>query len=345
MKINGIWIGWGLGDIGPIVAKAKAKLRAKFSYAKSLDNSELFDAALQFALITYQTRKNMDGYAPPLRTDGVLDYSTQVALGLVVVSAPDKPMLFTAQGTGVDMFTGYPADVARAVLDVYQWQPLGSWPATAFPMEQSYKQGIEELRVQVRNWCPRNGSRKCAFIGYSQGAIVTSLFFKHEVQPIGSEFHYLLEQNRIITSVTFGNPCRQGGVANGNDFAGWPKDDSGGIGDDCMINTPAWWYDFAHTANSPWGRDVYTATPYGTVGADMRAIWPIVKNVDVTKLFIRLGTMLSNPAAELYAAVMAILYAGMFFIGNPPTGPHINYDAQPAIDVLRLAAKSTKGAA
>jgi hypothetical protein len=42
---------------------------------------------------------------------------------------------------------------------------------------------------------------------------------------------------------------------------------------------------------------------------------------------------------------MAILYAGMFFIGNPPTGPHINYDAQPAIDVLRLAAKSTKGAA
>lgn len=342
---GGNYIGLGLGDTSPVVAQVKAKLRTKFSYGKALDTTEYFGADLQFAVITYQTRKNMDGYSPPLRTDGVVDYRTKVALGLLSVASPEKPMLFTAQGTGVDMFTGYPADAARAVLDLYQWQPLGNWPATAFPMEPSYKQGIEELRTQVRNWCPRNNSRKCAFIGYSQGAIVTSLFFKHEVQPVGSEFHYLLEQSRIISSVTFGNPYRQAGVANGNDYAGWPKDDSGGIGDDCMINTPTWWYDFAHTANGPWGRDVYTATPYGAVGADMRAIWPIVKNVDVTKLFIRLGAMLSNPAAEIYAAAIAILYAGMFFIGNPPTAAHINYDVQPAIDVLRSAAKSLKGAA
>lgn len=342
----GHWIGWGLGDTGPIVAAAKAKLRAKFSYAKNLDTTETFDVALQFALGTYQLRKNMDGHSPALRTDGVLDYATQLALSLIVVTAPEKPMLFTAQGTGVDMFTGYPADTARAILDVYQWQPLGNWPATPFPMQDSYNQGINELCVQVRNWCPRTNSRKLALAGYSQGAIVVALFFKHYVQPIGAEFHYLLEQNRILGAVTWGNPCRERSVANGNDYAGWPIDDSGGIGDDLMANTPAWWMDFAHTANSPWGRDIYTATPFNQTGADMRSIWPIVKNVDFAALFARLAAVLTNPTAELYAAVQAILYAGMFFIGNPPTAAHVNYDPAPAIQYLRsVASKPTAKAA
>lgn len=340
---QGQLIGWGIGDAGPIVAAAKAKLRAKFSYAKNLDDTETFDGALQFVLVTYQTRKNMDGHTPPLRTDGVLDYATQLALGLVTVSAPEKPILFTAQGTGVDMFTGYPADTARAVLDLYQWQPLGNWPATPFPMQDSYNAGINELVVQVRNWCPRSGSRKCAFAGYSQGAIVVALFYKHYVQPVGAEFHYMLEQNRILGAVTHGNPCRERGVANGNTYAGWPVDDSGGIGDDLMVNTPAWWMDFAHTANSPWGRDIYTATPFNDTGTDMRAIWPIVKNVDFMLLFTRLAAVLTNPTAGLYAAVQAILYAGMFFLTG--TGPHVDYDIAPAISYLRSIASSSRKAA
>ena len=73
----------------------------------------------------------------------------------------------------------------------------------------------------------------------------------------------------------------------------------------------------------------------------MRAIWPIVKNVDFAKLFARLGAVLTNPTVELYAAAQAVLYAGMFFISNPPTLAHINYDPQPAIDYLRSAATTT----
>lgn len=343
---SGAWVGWGLGDVGPTVVAAKAKLRAKFSYADNLDNTDTFDSALQFVLSTYQTRKNMDGYTPPLRTDGILDYATQLALGLVTVSAPEKPVLFTAQGTGVDMWTGYPADTARAMLDLYQWQPLGNWPAAAFPMQDSYEQGITELCVQVRNWCPRGGARKCAFDGYSQGAILVALFFKRHVQPEDAEFHYLLTENRVLGAVTHGNPCRERGVAHGNTYAGWPTDDSGGIGDDLMVDTPAWWLDFAHTANSPWGRDIYTATAFDLTGADMRSIWPIVKNVDFALLFARLGAVLTNPTAELYAAAQAVLYAGMFFLfANPPTLPHINYDIQPAIDYLRSVATTTRAAA
>lgn len=334
MKVDGKWIGWGIGDAGPIVAQAKAKLRAKFSYAKNLDNSETFDAALQFVLSTYQARKNMDGYQPVLRTDGVLDYASQLALGLVTVTAPEKPMLFTLHGTGVSMWDGYPADTARAMLDLYQWQPC-FYPAVAFPMQDSYMQGLNELCVQVRNWCPRNGTRKLALAGYSQGAIVTALFFKRYVQPSGAEFHYLLEQDRILGAVTWGNPCRERGVARGNDYAGWPTDDSGGIGDELMHDTPLWWLDFAHTANSSWGRDIYTATPFNKTGTDMRAIWPIVKNVDFALLFARLAAVLTNPTAELYAAVQALLYAGMFFIAATPTLPHINYSIDPAVKYLR----------
>ena len=342
---DGKFIGLGLGDTSPVVPLVKAELRKRFSYGKLLDSTDYFGADLQFAVITYQTRKNMDGYTPPLRTDGVVDYRTKVALGIVTVAPVEKPMLFTLHGTGVSMWDGYPADTARAMLDLYQWQPC-FYPAVAFPMQDSYMQGLNELCVQVRNWCPRNSTRKLALAGYSQGAIVTALFFKRHVQPAGAEFHYLLEQNRIIGAATWGNPCRERGVANGNDYAGWPTDDSGGIGDDLLVDTPDWWLDFAHTANSPWGRDIYTATPFNQTGADMRSIWPIVKNVDFALLFARLAAVFTNPTAELYAAVQAILWAGMFFIGNPPTAPHINYDPAPAIGYLRsVASKPTVRAA
>ena len=66
------WIGWQGGMTGPTVQAAKRKLRAKFGYAKDLDDTEYFDEILKAVLITYQTRKNVDGYQPPLRTDGVV---------------------------------------------------------------------------------------------------------------------------------------------------------------------------------------------------------------------------------------------------------------------------------
>lgn len=327
------WIGWTVGMSGPTVKVAKEKLKAHFEYGHALDDTEFFGTDLQFALTVYQTRKNMDGYVPALRTDGVLDAATQKALGMLVHTSPTMPMLFTVQGTGVDMFTGYPADTARALAGKFQWQPIGNYPAAPFPMEPSIEDGIAELVVQVRNWCPRNSTRKCVLAGYSQGAIVTSWFFKRYVQPDDGDFHYLLEQDRLIAAVTWGNPVRELGKANGNKAAGWPIPDGQGIVDDRLENTPDWWYDFAHGANSPWGRDLYTDDPNDAGGSDATAVWHIVLNLDPSQLIGKIVEMLANPIAGIAAAFEALLYAGMFFLTG--TGPHVDYDIAPAVKYLQ----------
>jgi hypothetical protein len=97
------WIGWQVGMSSPTVQAAKRKLRGKFSYAKQLDDTEYFGTDLQAVLSTYQSRKNPDLVAagkPPLRIDGVLDYATQDALGMIS-HAPPAPR-YPIQGVGGD---------------------------------------------------------------------------------------------------------------------------------------------------------------------------------------------------------------------------------------------------
>ncbi|WP_132855842.1 cutinase family protein, partial [Mycobacteroides abscessus] len=163
-----------------------------------------------------------------------------------------KPWLFTVAGTGAGWDAGYPADLARAVLDLFRWQGIG-YPAAAFPMGQSVDAGIAELLRQMKLRLDRFPAAKFVLVGYSQGAIVTS----------------------IIGAVTYGNPCREVGVANGNRAAGWPVPAGRGIGDDRLVGTPAWWYDYAHGANSVWGRDIYTDTPDDKTGEMMTAVYRV----------------------------------------------------------------------
>jgi hypothetical protein len=333
------WTGWHIGMTGPTVKVAKEKLKAHFSYAKALDDTEFFSEQLQFALLTYQTRKNMDGHQPPLRTDGVLDYNTQDALGMIVHESPELPVLFTVQGTGVDMWTGYPADTARALAGIYQWQPTGNYPASAFPMQPSIDQGRDELKLQLRNWL--TGGRKGALAGYSQGAIVTSLVWKYDIANPAGELHDLLPN--IIGAVTWGNPVRELGKANGNKAASWPIPEGMGIVDDRIVGTPEWWLDFAHGANSQWGRDLYTDNPNDAGGLDMTAVWHIVQNLDIGELIGRLGELLTHPVEAIPAALEALLYAGMFFLCG--TGPHVDYDIDPAISHLRSIATTPRKAA
>lgn len=334
---DGKWIGWGLKESSPTIRVAKQKLKAKFSYAKTLDDTEYFGEDLLFALKTYQARKDMDGYLPVLRVDGVLDYATQIALGVVVKAPAEKPMLFTVAGTYADWMFGYPADIARRVLDLYQWQPIG-YPAAAFPMQDSINKGVEELRKQIRIFLPRGSARQGAFCGYSQGGVVVSSVLKHDIMDPAGEFHYLWEQKRITKGVTLGNPDRELGKANGNKAAGWPVPEGRGITFDRLENTPDWWYDYAHGANSPWGRDIYTDVPVGDTGDNMSSVWPIVASVDFSVLFKRIFEMFADPTPQFMSAVWAVVYAGAFFTANPPTLPHVNYQIEPAVQYLRRVA-------
>lgn len=327
------WIGWQPGMTGPPIRAAKQTLKRKFAYAKHLDDTEFFDWALQAVLLEYQRKKNSTAYWPKLRTDGVLDFATQVALGMLGAPKPAvKGTLFTVAGTGADMWTGYPAEVGRAVQDTWFFQPV-AYPAQPFPMGTSVQAGRNELKRLIRE---RPG--KIALAGYSQGAIVTSLTYKHDILNPRGELHDRLAD--VVASVTWGNPCREQGVANGNKAAGIPIPDGRGIGDDRLTNTPQWWWDFAHGANSTPGRDIYTDTPDDDTGENMEAIFRLVQNVSgfigTNSLLEQIGEMLTDPMVEIPAALRAIYFGGAFVTTRPfATFPHCCYTIQPAVDYLK----------
>ena len=254
-----------------------------------------------------------------------------------MVPPPQKRLgtLFTVHGTGQadPLGPGYPADVARAVADVWNWQPIGNYPAQAFPMGASVNQGRNELKVQIRNH-----PGKIALSGYSQGAIVTSMVWKHDILDSKGELHDRL--NDVVAAVNWGNPCRELHVANGNKTSGVPIPDGRGIADDRLVNTPDWWYDYAHGGNSSFGKDIYTDTPDDDAGDDMTAIFKIVQNVSgfigPGSLLVQLTGMLTNPIVEIPAVFKAIYFGGAFVTTQPfATAPHCNYNLQPAIDYLR----------
>lgn len=327
------WIGWQAGMSGLPVQNAKKTLKHKFSYARTLDESEFFDWELQRVLAQYQGLKNGSGHTPALRTDGVLDFATQVALGSL---KPPKPRLagtlFTVSGTGADMWTGYPADVGRAVQDKWFFQPV-AYPAKPFPMATSVEAGRVELKRLIRE---RPG--KIALAGYSQGAMVTTLTYLRDILNPAGELHDRLPD--VAASVTWGNPCREKGVAHGNKLAGIPIPKGRGIADERLEGTPDWWLDFAHGGNSSQGRDIYTDTPDDDAGENMTAIYRVVQNVSgfigPNSLLEQFGEMLTNPVVEIPAVFRAIYFGGQFVSTRPfATFPHCNYDVFPAIQFLR----------
>lgn len=327
------WIGWQPGMSGLPIQRAKQELFRRFSYGKNLDESDFFDWELQRVLSQYQRAKNGTGYRPPLRTDGILDWATQVALGLV---APPKPQLvgtlFTVAGTGADMWAGYPAEVGRAVDSRWFFQPV-FYPARAFPMKASVQAGRAELKRLIRE---RPG--KIALAGYSQGAIVTSLTWMLDIANPKGELHDRLDD--VVASVTWGNPCREQGVANGNKRAGIPIPEGRGIADVRLTDTPDWWLDFAHGGNSPQGRDIYTDVPDDDSGEHMTAIFRLVQDVSgffgYNGLLEQLMEASANPMVEIPAMLRAIYFGGAFVTTRPfATYPHCNYDIGPAISFLR----------
>jgi len=322
---------------GVPVRDAKRKLKQKFSYAKQLDDSEYFGDDLKVALTQFQVKKNAANKLA-LRTDGVLDWSTQVALGVINPNPPGprpkRGVILTLHGTGVSMWDGYPADTARRLEDLLYWQPC-FYPATPFPMKQSYDVGINELV----NQCRIHAGKPKILAGYSQGAIVTSRVLTQEVFNPAGRLHDL--KHEFVAGVTWGNPDRELGVAHGNRFAGWPVPQGRGITQDRLANTPSWWLDFAHGANSPWKRDLYTDVPDDDAGEIMQAMWKIIENVNimgVNGLLEQFVEMFERPLVEIVALFRSVLYAGMFFFSG--TGPHISYNIEPAVQYLRGVAKN-----
>lgn len=321
---DGKWIGLGLGDTSPEVASFKAFLLKKFQWVRdwpvSLGSSDTFDATLADVVIELQRRYQ-------LPASGVLNYELKVKCGFVKPAPPAKPWLFTVHGTGQPdpLGPGLPADTARAVLDLYQWQPIGNYPATAFPMWPSILQGVSELIAQI------NGKAgKFALAGYSQGAVVVGQVLKHHIMdPKGSLHHRLPDLTKVVF---WGNPMRQPGI---QAFDEWihpiAPPDTGGILEDRLegLDTATFQVrDYAHE------QDMYASCPFDDMGEDERAIAKIIMWNNVLggsdSILAQIIELVQRPIPETIAMFRAIVDAGGFF-----TSTAHGYNIGPAIEFLR----------
>lgn len=331
---DGKWQGYGPGDSGAPVLAAAKKLHGKFSYGADVPLVDTVGVAFTAALVEFQLRTNIqrarEGVAA-LRVDGVLDYATQVALGITAPPVRVKPLLLTVHGTGQadPLGPGLPADVARAVLDRWDWWPVGNYPAAAFPMWPSIQAGVEELKALLRRAFAADPGRRIGLAGYSQGAIVVCQVFKHEFQNPQGEFHSKLAN--VVAGVTWGNPMRERGVQAWDGWKVVAPVDTCGILDDLMVDTPSFWREFAHK------KDMYAACELDQNGDNKRAVCKIVMGHDVFKgannIIEQICEVLAKPVEFVIPLFRSLVDAGMFFAAGLDS-PH-GYVPDVAIEYLR----------
>lgn len=335
------WVGWQVGMSSPVVATAKKVLKIKFRYAQGLDDGPQFTPLLAAVLTEYQTRKG------GLRTDGILDYATQKALGMLAPAPPPRPVatLYTVNGTGVpDPFgPGFPADLGRmlerSAPGLFYWQPIG-YPAAVYPMRPSVHAGVDELVTQI----DRHPGR-IALCGYSQGALVTNTVWRDEILAPGGRLHH--RKDEVIALITYGDPMRCPGIARGNAYARQPVpkklngQTTGGIaGPDCLTaeQTPDFFLSFANNG------DLYATAPVGDnpwetqteVGHNQTLIYEAVMEFD-GRDFLGLAKELTQvatvPMVNLVPLIQAI-WNGLTFFGQGTRAPHWTYDIAPALRYL-----------
>lgn len=331
MKVGGQYIGLGFGDSSNEIRAIKDFMRRKFSYARSLADTTLYDEQMVTAVVEMQTRYNKSGQlASGKYTLGVINAETKYVMGYLKRPTVDnRGVLLTVSGTSVPWWVGPDADTARAVEDKYLWRPVG-YPAQPFPMAPSIAAGRAEGNRIVNEERGRIEAHGLSLGGYSQGAVVIAEMWEYDIKPATGPLHWVLPYMR--KAVTWGNPMREQGKAYPDPGGALADIDSHGVTGNLMVDTPDWWRNYAHHG------DLYTECS-GQSGEMKTAIWQVIRG---TKVFAGPDSILAqvleitqSPVVETIAMFKAMIDAGMFFASG--TGPHVNYSPQPAIDYLRAA--------
>ncbi|WP_242638711.1 hypothetical protein [Mycolicibacterium sp. S2-37] len=217
-----------------------------------------------------------------------------------------KPTLLTIHGTGqADPFgIGYPADIARRLLEWYHWQPVGNWPAKAVPMNDSADAGERECTLLMTD--PNIVPGPVAMCDYSQGSIIGG--------RVRNRMRAGKLRGQLLAAASFGNPMRPRGSYAGNV-------DPGGEGIDPTKESAAEPYCINLAAKG----DLYTTCPGGRSGEMERAIFNAVfsRFVGTDTLVEQFGELAADPWREIPAALQAIWRGGMFVARG--TGPHVRY--------------------
>lgn len=260
---------------------------------------------------------------------------------------PGKHTLYNLCGTGGRWDADFTADICRVVQDQsprYYWQGV-SYPAQLAAMGPSVKQGVDEL-VRLISDIPGT----FAFIGYSLGAVVSCKVWRDEILNPAGRLHDRLDD--IFAHVTFGNPMRCPGWANGNGLANLPPivDEfgyqTGGIAgpDDLTPWQTMWWHaDFAKNG------DLYACCPTGPdpwsneapPGEMETAIYKMMmyELTGQESILQQVGEILTDPFNELVPLILAIV-DGIQFLSD--MGTHAYGECfWPAVDFLKARGAQT----
>ena len=189
---TGAWIGYGLGDVLPLVSKIQRRLIFAYpKYSRAIEHgvteSGVFDDATQRALIDLTNHMN-NTQNRGLRTDGVANWRVLVAIGAVTPAPTAPTKRFIQQGVGFD--------------------------TSAFLMgnaTHSYNDAIAEGSAELLRLALTDPRPKVV-IGYSMGDDVAN----HAMLRWPAE-----RRNEIKMVVGFGGPSRPAGVTLlGNDPGG-----------------------------------------------------------------------------------------------------------------------------
>lgn len=259
---------------------------------------------------------------------------------------------------------GYPADIGRAVSGgewAQVWQALtgekahwvwqgAEYPSATFPMRPSVLIGWEEVVNLLLN---KHKSGRFALDGYSQGALVSCLAWKHDVLDPNGRLHHRL--NDCVGIFTQGNPMRAPGIAYGNTLL-WNKpvpgkDDghtTGGIAGPANLRPEECLFPKGHPlAGSPavfdfaLPGDLYAAAPCGDdpwehptkVGSYETLIYESVLDFNGGDLFAWAKTIFKTIGGAWWYAwpMIQAIWNGIEFAKAGPNAPHWQYDIWPAV--------------
>jgi hypothetical protein len=344
MRINGVWVGWGLGDWShnpdgsdgdPTVRNAKAFMRRMYrSYAGNLADTNKFDQQMYDVVCIMQDKLVQSVGLNRLYVGqfirGVLDLPTEIAMGFKKAN-PVLPIEFTVEGHGSNLFFG-PAASNAQILEAQQVchaKPV-FYDCTSLPFNN--RSGVEALvsmflSNQIEGPLDQAGrpimwpfpvGAPWSIIGFSQGAMVISEFMEREVLAVNGRCHHRLASFKRGLGV--GNPRRERGkMAPWNDNP--PPPDTGGIMDHLFVTTGTVIEDrWQENANNG---DMFAVNGTDRASKDKTAIAKIVtENAwgSPAGIFARALAIFGNVPAESLGLIKAMIQTIMFFASNP--NPH-----------------------
>lgn len=347
MRLNGVWIGWGLGDWShypdgsdrdPTVRRFKAFARRMYrAYMGHLADSNKFDQQLFDAVIDMQDRLVRDGRLQVgFFVRGVLDEETQYASAFKKRPASlRRPVIITIEGHLSNMWIGPCAAIgAQMEAEGLAWHQPIDYDRVALPFNNrsgvfSVLDILHKDRIGPLNDRPFDEDVDIYLLGFSQGAMIGNEVYEDHLRHADPNTLLGKRSKRLKRAIMFGDPWREKGVR-----AGWwpdePGPDTQGINERRMVNTPPWW----KSANRR--KDIYADNPDNEIGLNRTAICNIAANNKwiggQAAIFARVMDFFRDPFDGIVDITGAII-GGVLFVGN--MDPHGGYNLDAPTDYIR----------